>query len=426
MALARSIALALALCTLGVVGLAAAEQAPPGDAELPDKRTLYVAPGQSLPALVRELYPDQPDQWARIREWIIDNNAHAVAEGEPGALRGDVRIRLPQASAFAGKQAGDRDSSDQAVLRFGGRYLFVDPSQSLRELVPKVYPEASARWDAIIDAIMERNPEVFASTEADAPIGRGTRLSIPEVSAAPSESGTEEVSAGPPVGEVVSASGRLVAIDAAGDRRVLASGNPVRRDDTVRTGERGSAVIEMRDGERLTLRAGSEIRIREWRLPETGPGERVIELVKGGLRAVTGAIGNREADDYRTVTPETTLGVRGTRYALRLCRESECRAGGDDALPAGLYLGVDQGRVSALNEAGEARFAAGEFGYVAAATSAPERADERVAGVVYSEEERATIERRSEAEKGSEAAEEDDGTGWLWALGGVALLALAL
>ncbi len=423
MALARS--LALAVCALVLPGLAVAEPSTPVGAELPAERTLYVAPGQSLAALVRELYPDQPGQWARIREWIVDNNRHAVAQGEPGALHGDVRIRLPQASAFAREQT-EQDPAGEPALRFGGRYLFVDPSQSLRELVPKVYPRARARWDAIVEAIMARNPEVFAATAADAPIGRGTRLSIPELSAASSQGPAEAARKGPPVGEVVSASGRLVAIDAAGDRRVLASGNPVRRDDTVRTGARGRAVIEMRDGERLTLRADSEVRIRQWRLPETGPGERVIELVKGGLRAVTGAIGNRDADDYRTVTPDTTLGVRGTRYAVRLCGQGECRAAGDGALPAGLYLGVDQGRVSALNEAGEARFAAGEFGYVAAATSAPQRADEGVAGVVYSEAERATIEQRSAPEEPAASAEDDDRSGWLWAIGGVALLAVAL
>jgi len=264
-----ALALACALCSLGSAGIAAEEPTPTGEAELGDKGTRSVAPGQSLPAWVRELYPDQAGQWARIREWIIDNNPHTLAEGEPGALRGDVRIRLPQASAFAREQTGQQGPATEAVLRFGGRYLFVDPSQSLRELVSKVYPQASAQWDAIVEAIMERNREVFAATEADAPIGRGTRLSIPEVSAAPRPEEAEAVSTRPPVGEVVSATGRLVAIDAAGERRVLASGNAVRRDDTVRTGKRGGAVIELRDGERLTLRADSEHRIRQWHLPET-------------------------------------------------------------------------------------------------------------------------------------------------------------
>ncbi len=425
MAVARAVI--LALCAAALAGPVDAESAGSGDAQLPAERTLYVAPGQSLAALVRELYPDQAGEWARIRQWIIDNNPHAVAEGEPGALRGDVRVRLPKASTFARAQA-ESAAPNERVLRFGGRYLFVDPSQSLERLVPKVYPQASGRWDAIVEAIMERNPEVFASTRADAPIGRGTRLSIPELATTPSADTGEPAGPGPAVGEVVRASGRVVAVGAAGGRRVLASGQPVRRDDTVRSGERASAIIEMRDGERLTLRADSEIRIRQWRLPETGPGERVIELVQGGLRAVTGAIGNREADDYRTVTPETTLGVRGTRYAVRLCGEDECAPGdqGGSALPAGVYIGVDHGRVSALNEAGEARFAAGEFGYVAAPTRAPERAGDRVATVVYSADERAAIEQRSAAESASEPAGDDRGAGWLWALGGVVLLAVAL
>jgi len=94
--------------------------------------------------------------------------------------------------------------------------------------------------------------------------------------------------------------------------------------------------------------------------------------------------------------------------------------------PRGLYLGVDQRRLSALNEAGEARFAVGDFGYVAAASAAPERADDRVAAVVYSEAERATVEQRSDPEPAAASAEDDDSSGWLWALGGLALVALAL
>ena len=155
--------------------------------------------------------------------------------------------------------------------------------------------------------------------------------------------------------------------------------------------------------------------MRKWKLPEVGPGERVIELISGGLRAITGAIGNREEDDYRTITPDATMGVRGTDYALRLCPEGECRIDGEDgAVPAGLYVGVAEGRIELLNGGGEAAYGAEEYGYVAAADVAPERADPGVAGLVYTDEELAA--RASD--------EEEEGTSWWWAIGGLLLFAL--
>lgn len=408
-----------ALAFLAGLALAAPALAAPAYDELPDDRVLYVAPGQSLSALVRRLYPDRAAEWAEIRRWIVANNPHAFADGDPATLRADVRVELPHPSAFARRQQADAP----AGIRFGRRYLFVDPAQSLEDLVPKVYPDARSRWDEIIDAIMARNEDVFAATGAGGTIGRGTRLSIPERAPAAPGSAAEPPVA-PTVAEVVSVAGRVVAVGPGGSERTLAAGDPVRRHDTLRTGRDARAEIRFRDDERVFLRPSSELRVRAWRLPEVGPGERVLELVAGGLRAVTGAIGNRGADDYRTVTPNATMGVRGTAYAVRLCGEGECRMGGADAaaLAPGLYVGVSEGRVAALNGTGEAVYAAGEYGYVPGPASAPRAANADVAAALYTAGERAAL----DAAGADDAATGDDGPSWWWALGGAALLVLAL
>jgi hypothetical protein len=49
----------------------------------------------------------------------------------------------------------------------------------------------------------------------------------------------------------------------------------------------------------------------------------LLDLVKGGMRAVTGAIAQRRPEAYKVRTPVATLGVRGTEYYLRIC-EQDC------------------------------------------------------------------------------------------------------
>ncbi|MEF8833863.1 MAG: FecR family protein, partial [Halofilum sp. (in: g-proteobacteria)] len=230
------------------------------------------------------------------------------------------------------------------------------------------------------------------------------------------------------VAEVVSRTGEVRAVDAADRRRDLAAGEPIRRGDTLHTGADGRAEIEFRDGERVFLRPESRLRVRDWELPDTGPGTRIVELLEGGLRAITGAIGNRDADTYRTVSRQTTLGIRGTEYALRICVEDECRpdGAGSDALPEGLYVGVDKGRVSLLNESGENTVAAGQLRYVAGPASAPVKADQQVTDILYSEAEQAA--RAEEAMAATEVAKggEDEGAHWGWIVLGIVLLGAAL
>ncbi len=435
---------------LMLLWLPAAFAEEPAYDQLPDNRVLYIAPGQSLSALVERLYPERPDRWAEIRRWIVSNNPHAFVDGDPNRLRADVRVKLPSGSGLAErdpyspepqKDTGDDtdDGTDSpAALEFRDRYVFVDPAQSLSELVPRLYPGQRERWGDIVDAILERNDDRLADMDGHNRISRGTRLRIPETPAArpaagsetepESESGSEAAPREPVVAEVVSRTGELYAVDAAERRRELTADGKVRRGDTLHTGDAGRAEIEFRDGERVFLRAGSRMRVRDWHLPETGPGTRVVELLKGGLRAITGAIGNRDADTYRTVSEQTTLGIRGTEYALRMCAEDECRPDGADseALREGLYVGVDKGRVSLLNESGETTVAAGQLRYVAGPASAPVEADAEVTGILYSEAEQAARAEDETAETEPAAEAEEEGTHWGWVILGIVLLGAAL
>lgn len=416
-------ACALAVCLL-ITGVAAAQEALPYD-ELSSDRVLYVAPGQNLDELVRKAYPDQSHRWPEIRAWIVDHNPHAFIDGDPARLLGDVRLRLPHPSALAERQSAHAAESDEPGFRlvFSDRFLFVDPAQSLAELIPRIYPGQEPRWNAIIAAIQESNAMVLAQRDAERTIARGTRLRIPRVvetdaTGEPRRTPTPQ----PVVGRLTDVTGAVEAIDAAGRRRALETGSVVRLGDVIETGADAAARLEFDDGERLRLRAQSRARVQQWSLPDVGPGQRVVEVLAGGLRALTGAIGNRGDDDYRTVTPTATLGIRGTDYALRLCGSGECRDADGAELPAGLYVGVADGEIELLNGGGEATIGAGEYGYVENAQTAPERIDMAAATVVYTAGE---LDENGRPEPVMEEdAEADDGPSPWWALGLLLLLAL--
>lgn len=123
-------------------------------------------------------------------------------------------------------------------------------------------------------------------------------------------------------GTVVAFKGQVEAVDAAGAARELGKDDAVNVGDTVRTGTGGYVVIEFVDGAKATVRPSSELTIDRYAYG-TGDDGAVMNLVKGGLRAITGSIAQNRPESYTVKTNVATLGVRGTEFALRIC-EQDC------------------------------------------------------------------------------------------------------
>jgi hypothetical protein len=91
-----------------------------------------------------------------------------------------------------------------------------------------------------------------------------------------------------------------------------------------------------------------------------------MNLVKGGMRALTGEIGKRGSpESYRVKTQAATIGIRGTVYEVRVCNNN-C---GDQ--PNGIYFHVLQGEIEVFNGSGMVAIGAGGYGFVADAGSLP-------------------------------------------------------
>jgi hypothetical protein len=149
---------------------------------------------------------------------------------------------------------------------------------------------------------------------------------------------------------------------------------------TVTTGPNALAVIRFDDGQDVVLNQNSELRIREFHYREANPAadRSVLNLVKGAMRVVTGAIAARSPGAFTLILPQGTVAVPGSAdFTVALVN------------PA--YISVSQGLVTATNGAGTASFKAGETGIVAnsatlaaviPASSLPVAASEPVATLI--------------------------------------------
>ena len=186
-------------------------------------------------------------------------------------------------------------------------------------------------------------------------------------------------------GDVVLAQGDVTDTATDGSKRVLKDGDDVFPGDSLVLGADSYLDIDFSDGGRILLRPNTSFQIQEYHfdpdahpnadvnagqdlLPPTSapkPESAFFRLVKGGLRAVDGLIGQTHHENYGIETPVATIGVRGTAFDVRYCGD-DCQDEADaTGAPAdGLYTAVSEGTIAAKNDAGEAVIPAGESSFV--------------------------------------------------------------
>jgi hypothetical protein len=169
-------------------------------------------------------------------------------------------------------------------------------------------------------------------------------------------------------GKVTHLSGPLFAKKADGTTRVLSVNSAIEQGDTLVTEKKTYARIKFTDGGEVNMRPGTQLNVSQYNFDQAKPKEDkvVFNLVKGGMRSITGMIGKRgDQDSYKLITETAVAGVRGTTYECKIC------AGNCGSLPNGLYLFVLQGSVNVSNTAGSQTLNAGQYVYVQSGTSTP-------------------------------------------------------
>lgn len=122
------------------------------------------------------------------------------------------------------------------------------------------------------------------------------------------------------IGEIALTKGVVTARSAQRALTSLAKGSPVFLGDIIETASRSFTVITFNDGGKVTLRPESRFDLNEYD-DTAGQEKESFELIKGGLRAVTGAIGKASPENVTYTARNTTIGIRGTTFVVKLCEE---------------------------------------------------------------------------------------------------------
>jgi hypothetical protein len=150
------------------------------------------------------------------------------------------------------------------------------------------------------------------------------------------------------VGEVAYSRGVLTGQIDGEPPRLIARGVALHNGETLNTGSKGFAIIELEDGTRMTLRPNTTFKIEEVS-QERGSENALLSLIRGGLRAITGAISKRNPNAFRINTSVATIGIRGTEFDARLCATTECQAEEDASGRQGERDSRVIGRIALLN-----------------------------------------------------------------------------
>ena len=115
-------------------------------------------------------------------------------------------------------------------------------------------------------------------------------------------------------GKVILVKGKAVAINEKGKERKLKRRAQIFTGDTIKTSKKSSMRLVMVDQSLLSLKAESVLKVADYKFTfdKKEKDSMALDLLRGGMRSVTGVIGVRSKKKFRINTPTATLGVRGT------------------------------------------------------------------------------------------------------------------
>ena len=173
------------------------------------------------------------------------------------------------------------------------------------------------------------------------------------------------------VGVVAHLSGPLLDRKADGSVKVLGPKSEVENGDTLVLEKNTYAQIRFVDNSEITLKPGTTFRIENFSYDAGKPeaDSAAFDLVKGGLRSITGLLGKRNKEKFSLKTPSATIGIRGTTFVAEFVPAPTPAQ--VQVLAPGLHVSVSEGMIVVTNNGGAQNFAAGQFGFVPGLNQAP-------------------------------------------------------
>ncbi len=131
-----------------------------------------------------------------------------------------------------------------------------------------------------------------------------------------------------PAGQVEYASGAGFAQAQNQTPRALGRGLELQEGDRLTTVQNSTAIVRFRDGTRMTLRPNTELIVQRYAYRDgAADNSMLLQLLRGGLRALTGLVSKGAPDAAKIRTATATVGIRGTDFDARLCA-ADCKAEG--------------------------------------------------------------------------------------------------
>lgn len=130
------------------------------------------------------------------------------------------------------------------------------------------------------------------------------------------------------VGSIDYVRGVVSAKAGSGEGRLLGKNAPIYQADSIVTGNNSFAILLFQDGTKVTVRPQSVFVINEYQFNQNSDNKAFFQLLKGGVRTVTGAINDNKTENITLTTPATTVVIRdrNTDLVMRSC-EVNCEDG---------------------------------------------------------------------------------------------------
>jgi hypothetical protein len=297
--------------------------------------------------------------------------------------------------------------------------LKITTDMTVDDIIEGVYPQDKELWPRIKQKLIETNSDSFVQ-DSDRLIP-GMRLKLVDIKRNYEQ--PEPVSR-VRVGYVVGLNGKVNVSNANGGVQQLQVDAQVFEGDRLETGLGSSVHVMMDDAAEVFLKEDSVLKVSEYVITSgyDKKSSSVFDLLRGGLRKITGAIGASPAANYQLHTGVANIGIRGTEYVLKLCEHNDCSSTVSRNDPrARLHAVVLAGSISLTSEDEvQVLLAAGEYATATAEVLVLENEKAVPVGFLDAQEAQKFSLVRQQPEQ-----EKESSNSWMWIVG-ILLLVVGL
>jgi len=298
--------------------------------------------------------------------------------------------------------------------------LEVTADMTVDDIIERVYPKDMDLWPRIKQKLIETNPQSFVqSTDRLIP---GERLNLVDIKRIYDQ---PEPAPRIRIGSVVSLTGNASTSDISGRVQQLQIKSKIYQGDRLETEAGSNLHVIMDDGAEIFLKQDSLLKFSEYVITNgyDKDSSSILDLLRGGLRKITGAIGASTAANYQVHTGFATIGIRGTEYVLKLCKQDDCSTttSRTDA-DAKLHAVVLEGAITlSIDEQLEIPLVSGEYATATRETLVHEETKPIPTGILDSTEKR----RFDTSNTQGLEQDKESSTTWMW-IAGILLLVVGL